>query len=123
MLVRQEGIAGIVVTDAEYPQRVAFSFINKMTDDFLSKYPEKKDWSGLSAQNSATQFPELKGLITKYQEPNSADPMMRVQKELDDTKVILVRIIRFFVTTFLILSRSTRRWNHCYREERSSMIW
>lgn len=36
---RQDNIAGIVITDEEYPQRVAFTVIGKVIDEFKQAYP------------------------------------------------------------------------------------
>ncbi|KAL6598699.1 snare-like protein [Neocallimastix californiae] len=81
------GLAGVVVTDAEYPSRVAFSIINKVLDDFTLKY-KKSDWENLDPK-SRLEFPELKTYLTDFQDPHKADPFMKVQQELDETKVIL----------------------------------
>jgi hypothetical protein len=35
------------------------------------------------------QMPELKPMIDKYQDPTQADNIAKIQKELDETKVIL----------------------------------
>jgi len=32
--VRRDGLAGIVVTDQEYPPRVAFALLNKLLEDY-----------------------------------------------------------------------------------------
>lgn len=39
------------------------------------------------------QFPELKEYITKYQNPENADSLMKIQRELDETKVVLHKTI------------------------------
>jgi len=80
---RAEGVAGVVITDKEYPARVAFSLLNKILDEFIMRYPVEK-WSG------PVQYPELAEYLRKYQDPKQADSIMKVQRDLDDTKVILV---------------------------------
>jgi synaptobrevin family protein YKT6 len=35
-------------------------------------------------------MPELEGTIAKYQNPAEADKLMKVQQDLDETKIILV---------------------------------
>jgi len=37
--VRADGLSGVVVSDAEYQQRVAFSMLTKVLDDFAVKVP------------------------------------------------------------------------------------
>ena len=88
--VRQDGLAGVIVTDAEYPQRVAFSALNRIIDEFTTKFPSESQWRGLNPANTTTVYPELKQHLDKFQDPQGADPFLRVQKELDETKVILV---------------------------------
>lgn len=38
-------------------------------------------------------FPELKDYIVKYQDPQQADSIMKIQKELDETKIVLHKTI------------------------------
>lgn len=37
--VRQDGLSGICITDAEYQQRVAFTMLRRVLDDFATKVP------------------------------------------------------------------------------------
>ncbi|KAL1919963.1 uncharacterized protein VTP21DRAFT_1895 [Calcarisporiella thermophila] len=84
--VRSDGAAGVIVSDKEYPARVAFSLLNKILDEFTVRYPKHQWAQGMS-------YPELKEYITKYQDPKQADTIMRVQKELDETKIVLHKTI------------------------------
>lgn len=81
------GLAGVCVTDVEYPTRVAFSIINKILEEFSNKY-NKNDWEKLDGK-SRLDFPELKTYLADFQNPHKADPFMKVQQELDETKIIL----------------------------------
>ena len=38
-------------------------------------------------------FPPLKEYITKYQDPQQADSILKIQKELDETKIVLHKTI------------------------------
>ncbi|KAL1933551.1 hypothetical protein VTP01DRAFT_7641 [Rhizomucor pusillus] len=80
------GPIGVIISDKEYPSRVAFSLLNKILDEFLVKFPAT-NW------NPPVQYPELAEYITKYQEPKQADTIMRVQNELDETTAILHKTI------------------------------
>ncbi|GAB5590260.1 palmitoyltransferase [Umbelopsis nana] len=85
---RAEGIAGVLISDKEYPARVAFSLLNKILDEFIMRFSPDK-W-----QNpQSIQYPELKDYLAKYQDPKQADSIMKVQKDLDDTKIILHKTI------------------------------
>ncbi|KXN71562.1 snare-like protein [Conidiobolus coronatus NRRL 28638] len=83
---RPEGIVTVMVTDQEYPSRVAFCLLNKLGDDFISQIP-KSQWE------QTVTFPALQDYLTKYQDPQQADPILRVQKELDETRIVMHRTI------------------------------
>ena len=99
----------MIITDHEYPQRVAFNLLNIILDEFLQKYPKMR-WAApltssgasmMSTQSSSaasrevpyTPFPCLKEYLQKYQNPHEADSILKVQKEIDETKVILHKTI------------------------------
>lgn len=67
---------------------VAHQVLSKIVDEFLTKYPR-------SAFIEATElpYPQLKEYIEKYQDPKNADSLMKIQKELDETKIVLHKTI------------------------------
>ncbi|KAF8995924.1 snare-like protein [Cyathus striatus] len=83
-----EQLAGVIITDQEYPVRPAFSLLTKVLDDFIAKVPQ----SSFSNPGSIS-FPEISTYVQKYQDPRQADPIMRVQQELDETKIVLHKTI------------------------------
>jgi len=83
------GLTGVMIVDHEYPQRVAFTLLNRILDEFGSKY-RREEWLSLGNKASTLPYPELKATLQKYQNPSEADAIMRVQRELDETKVVLV---------------------------------
>ncbi|KAF2147737.1 snare-like protein [Myriangium duriaei CBS 260.36] len=85
---RSEGVAGIIISDHEYPALVAHQLLSKILDEFLSKYPKTSFASG-----GELPFPQLKEYITKYQDPAAADSIMKIQRELDETKIVLHKTI------------------------------
>jgi synaptobrevin family protein YKT6 len=58
-------------------------------DEFSAKFPSSQ-YNNLSPGNTSAKYPELKQHLTKMQDPASADPLMKVQRELDETKIVLV---------------------------------
>ena len=80
------GLSCIVICDHEYPQRVAFAVINRVLDDFAMAFP-RDVWMSAS---SPLDYPDLRSILVKYQNPQEADNILKIQKELDDTKAILV---------------------------------
>ena len=79
----------VIIADGEYPVRPAFSLLTKILDDFIAKVPQ----SSFSTP-AAISFPELDSYLQKYQDPRQADAIMKVQQELDETKIILVSSTR-----------------------------
>lgn len=62
----QSSNVAVCITDQQYPSRVAFQLLSE---------------SLTSAQ--------LDALLKKYQKPEQVDQLLNVQKELDETKVVL----------------------------------
>lgn len=102
-----------MITDLEYPLRPAFSLLTKILDEhtpLLASLPNQSAapsfgsasanaFGGNPSQAAAGGLPPaqkgklegtLANYLTKYQDPKQADTIMKVQKELDETKVVLV---------------------------------
>jgi synaptobrevin family protein YKT6 len=88
---RSEGVCGIIISDQEYPAMVAHQLLSKVVDEFLTKNPVSSFRN--QKDDNKIAFPELKEYITKYQNPENADSIMKIQKELDETKVVLHKTI------------------------------
>lgn len=67
--VRTDNTAVVVVSDEEYPPRVAHTITLKILEEF----PQCN----------------LEAYLKRFQDPKEADSMMRLQAELDETKIIL----------------------------------
>ncbi|XP_065648594.1 synaptobrevin homolog YKT6 isoform X2 [Hydra vulgaris] len=87
--VSNEGISGVAIADKDYPQRVAFNMLNKIINEFMDcvKSPYTQD------NPSVINFNLCETYLQKYQNPTDADPMMKVQAELDETKIIMYNTI------------------------------
>lgn len=79
-----QGVAGIIITDPTYPKMVAHGLLSKIMDEFTSAHP-RSQYSGTNVEQLA--YPQLKDYIVKYQNPEEADSIMKIQQELDATKV------------------------------------
>lgn len=84
---RAEGLTGIIISDSEYPQRVAFSLLNKILDEFLIRFP-RDTW-----KPQTIVYPELRTYLVKYQDPKQADQITKVQEQLDETKLVMNKTI------------------------------
>ncbi|KAM9890586.1 hypothetical protein OXX80_001714 [Metschnikowia pulcherrima] len=89
---RTEGLSCVVITDKEYPVRPAYTLINKILEEYLSLHPASQ-WSHVTEPSPALQFDNLAAYIKKYQDPSQADSIMKVQQELDETKIVLHKTI------------------------------
>lgn len=84
--VRADNLAGVLISDHEYPNRVAHTLITKIMDEFSAKVPPS-NWPAGNEGN--IDFPLLPQYLTKYQNPKEADALTKIQSELDETKIIL----------------------------------
>lgn len=89
---RTEGVAGLMVTDGDYPGLVAHQILSKVVDEFLTKYP-RTAFSANNIRENSCPLPQLKEYISKYQDPSQADSIMKIQRELDETKIVLHKTI------------------------------
>jgi synaptobrevin homolog YKT6 len=80
-----QGICGIIISEPSYPKMVAHGILSKMMDEFSSAHP-RSEYSGSSVGQLA--YPQLEEYIIKYQNPEEVDSIMKIQQELDATKVI-----------------------------------
>lgn len=83
--VRSDSLCGALISDHEYPHRVAHTLLNKVLEDFAAKIPSSQ-WTG---DTNSVHFPGLQEFLAKYQNPVEADAMTKIQAELDETKIIL----------------------------------
>ncbi|KAK0464826.1 hypothetical protein IW261DRAFT_1523663 [Armillaria novae-zelandiae] len=81
-------MAGDIINDQGYPVRPAFSLLSKLPEDFTVKV-----YQSSFSDPSSISFPDINTFLQKYQDPRQANTIMRVQQELDETKVVLHRTI------------------------------
>ncbi|KAG8845580.1 hypothetical protein FRB96_002333 [Tulasnella sp. 330] len=81
-------LCSVVVTDQEYPVRPAFSLLAKILDEYDTAVPVAS-----RSDTSLAPFPAIHSYLSKYQDPKQADNIMKVQAELDETKIILHQTI------------------------------
>ncbi|GJP37165.1 hypothetical protein CLOM_g21602 [Closterium sp. NIES-68] len=86
----RNNLVGMVFANAAYPTRSAFSVINKVLDDYVAA---KGDSWMQATVDDREQHAFLEEAIAKFQDPVEADKLMKIQKELDETKFILHKTI------------------------------
>jgi len=88
--IRSDGLGGTVITDEEYPARVAFVLLSQILDEFTTSVGDT--WKTCTVHESMT-FPALKEYLNKYQDPSAADKITKIQNDLDETTQILHKTI------------------------------
>ncbi|CAO4371991.1 Protein CBR-YKT-6 [Caenorhabditis briggsae] len=90
--VRNDGLSAVCVADLEYQQRVAMSFLGRVLDDFTNKVPAAQ-WAGIQKEKDCS-YVGLRELLERWQNPREADPMTRVQEEVEETKMVMHNTIQ-----------------------------
>ncbi|KAM3961513.1 YKT6 v-SNARE homolog [Aphomia sociella] len=83
---RADNLAGVLISDHEYPNRVAHTLITKILDEFTASVPAT-NWP--NGNEGTIDFPVLPQYLAKYQNPREADALTKIQNDLDETKIIL----------------------------------
>lgn len=84
------GLAGAVLCDREYPMRVAFGLLTQILRDFQEKFVGQ--WESIET-DSKFDFTQGDEFLVKYQNPEEADKLMKVQRELDEVKDVMLQNI------------------------------
>ncbi|KAK2558391.1 Synaptobrevin-like protein YKT6 [Acropora cervicornis] len=71
VFVRSDSLGGVIVSDLEYPQRVVFTLLNKVLDDFSNKFSHSIFW------------PECEKYLEDYQH-NTIETVLQRGEKLDD---------------------------------------
>ena len=87
--MRVDGLCACATCDSEYPPRVAFSLLMKILEEFDAGVPTWKT----ETRNEAIVWPPLEAAVAKYQDPVNADQIMKIQKNLDETRDVLHKTI------------------------------
>jgi synaptobrevin family protein YKT6 len=89
-VINRNGLAAIAVMDKEYPSRSAFCVLQKLCDDYCDLL--KIDWQQIK-EDDQRGSELLEEALVKYQDPMAADKILKIQRELDDTKIVLHKTI------------------------------
>jgi synaptobrevin family protein YKT6 len=100
--LRSDGLAGVVVADAEYHSRVAFTIINQLLLQFHELHSET--WP-TAMQDVALPFPQLDRAIVDFQDPAKADKLTKIHEDLEKTISVVHQTIES------VLDRGTKLEN------------
>ncbi|KAH9806436.1 hypothetical protein WN944_003010 [Citrus x changshan-huyou] len=86
----RNGLCVMGFMDDHYPVRSSFSLLNQVLDEYQKNFGES--WRTAQADNMQP-WPYLNEALNKYQDPAEADKLLKIQRELDETKIILHKTI------------------------------
>jgi synaptobrevin family protein YKT6 len=88
---KMDGITCVLITDQDYPLRVAFDIVRKTQNDFsdfLSN--QNKPIKDANTDSFFSAFnAQLKQTLDTYQDPTKGDSLTKVKKDLEETKEVL----------------------------------
>ncbi|XP_074588480.1 VAMP-like protein YKT61 [Curcuma longa] len=83
-------LCALAFTDDHYPVRSAFSLLNQILDEYQKAFGES--WRDVKVD--ATQpWLYLTEALIKFQDPAEVDKLFKIQRDLDETKIILHKTI------------------------------
>jgi len=86
--VTSQRLGGAVITEGPYNQRVAFALLSKALELADKQYGTKLFGS---SKDTHLEVDGLSTLLSKYQNPDSADPLLKIDKDLKETKEIMLQ--------------------------------
>lgn len=87
---QNNGLSCVLVSVKEYPNRIAFSLIHNTLKNY--EHLEKLNWEKINEdQKNASE--SMTAELNKYQDPQSADKLLKIQKSLDEVKEIISKDI------------------------------
>ncbi|KAL9666380.1 hypothetical protein QQ045_000710 [Rhodiola kirilowii] len=84
------GLCVLGFMDDHYPVRSAFSLLNQVLDEYVKNFGQS--WRTVR-EDKTEPWPYLNEALVKFQDPAEADKLLKIQRELDETKIILHKTI------------------------------
>ena len=85
-----DGLVGVAFADADYPARAAFGVVSAALESYARQCGDA--WRD-AREDSAAGNPACEGAVAQFQDPAAADKLTAIQRDLDETKVVLHRTI------------------------------
>ncbi|XP_058206966.1 VAMP-like protein YKT61 [Rhododendron vialii] len=86
----RNGLCAVGFMDDHYPVRSSFSLLNQVLDEYQKNFGDS--WRAVKVDNTQP-WPYLNEALAKFQDPAEADKLLKIQRELDETKIILHKTI------------------------------
>ncbi len=90
LYIADDGLACVVLTDKEYPARVAFDVIRQSIALFNADEGATKGWKEIS-HDKVLRLEGLEMLLKKYQQPQEVDKILKIQQDVDEVKSIMIK--------------------------------
>ncbi|MES1914884.1 MAG: hypothetical protein MHM6MM_006911 [Cercozoa sp. M6MM] len=87
--VRADSLAACVITDTEYHEMAAHNLLNLILKDFDTAVGPRR-WQN-TQQDGAVTVPEIAEKMRQYQDPEEADKLLRIQRNIDEVMEIMHR--------------------------------
>ena len=81
--VTKDGIAATAMTDNEYPERSAYTMLNKLIMDFRDEFQASGQLDEDPKSGKMLQFDKLEVYLRDWQDPHEADKLLKIEKELE----------------------------------------
>ena len=88
--VLHDGLGVVAFCDTEYPDRVAMSMLRKVLGNFQAAHGET--WKGVKDDYGA-KLAGLEELLREYQDPAAVDKLMKLDRQLLETKEVLHKTV------------------------------
>lgn len=85
-----QGLCALAITEASYPAMTAHQLLSRMVEEFTTKYPASQYTDTMT---NSLPLPSLDQYVTQWQNTDQVDSIAKVQKELDETKIVLHKTI------------------------------
>ena len=89
--VQPDGLGVLITTDKDYKPRVAIAMAKELMGDFRAAHPAAA-WRGC-AKDGGCKLPKLEAALRDWQDPAKVDKIMKLDRQLHETKEILVKTI------------------------------
>ena len=87
--VTQDGIAATAMTDNEYPERAAYTLLNKLIMEFRDAFEKQGILKSEPIPNKPLKFPAMELFLRDWQNPHEADKLLKLEKEVEEVSQIV----------------------------------
>lgn len=87
-----DGLVALAISDVEYNSRVAFTLLGDLVQQFQTTFRGKYDLVD-GKEDNFLSWPHLTETLEKYQKPEEQDKILKIKRDIEDTKVIMYNAI------------------------------